>query len=90
MIDFGLAALTEPPGDLTVPHETVGTPACMSPEQAISSRDLTTAADVYALGAVLLFAVTAHYPYQRPTVPAMLAAIANRDTPPDLSGIPER
>ena len=40
----------------------------MAPEQVNSAKDLTTAADVYSLGAVLVFALTAHYPYQRPTV----------------------
>ena len=72
MIDFGLAALTEAPGDITKTADTIGTPVCMAPEQARSSRDLTTAADVYALGAVLAFALTARYPYTRPSIPATL------------------
>ena len=53
VIDFGLAALTATPGDLTRTDETIGTPVCMSPEQVNSAKDLTTAADVYSLGAVL-------------------------------------
>jgi len=89
VIDFGLAALTATPGDLTRTDETIGTPVCMSPEQVNSAKDLTVAADVYSLGAVLLYALTAHYPYQRPTVPAMLYAIADAATPPDLAGVPE-
>lgn len=89
VIDFGLAALLEAPGELTRSTETIGSPVCMAPEQVNSAKDLTTAADVYSLGAVLLYAMTAHYPYERPTLPAMLAAIASWDTPPDLSGVPE-
>jgi serine/threonine protein kinase len=89
VIDFGLAALAEAPGDLTKTADTIGTPVCMAPEQARSSRDLTTAADVYALGAVLAFALTARYPYARPSIPATLLAIADLATPPDLYGIPE-
>lgn len=89
VIDFGLAALTEAQGDLTRTSEIIGTPACMAPEQAHSARDLTRAVDVYSLGVVLLFAVTGHYPYQRPTAPAMLFAIADPATPPDLSGLPD-
>ena len=89
VIDFGLAALTATPGDLTRTDETIGTPVCMSPEQVNSAKDLTTAADVYSLGAVLVFALTAHYPYERPTVPATLYAIADAATPPDLAGVPE-
>ena len=89
VIDFGLAALAGAPGDLTRTAETIGTPVCMAPEQVNSAKDLTTAADVYSLGAVLVFALTAHYPYTRPTVPAMLYAIADAATPPDLAGVPE-
>jgi serine/threonine protein kinase len=89
VIDFGLAALTAAPGDLTRSTETIGTPVCMAPEQVKSAKDLTSAADVYSLGAVLVFALTAHYPYQRPTVPATLYAIADAATPPDLAGVPE-
>ena len=89
VIDFGLAALMAAPGDLTRTSETIGTPVCMAPEQVNSAKDLTTAVDVYSLGAVLLFALTAHYPYERPTVPAMLAAIASPAASPDLSGVPE-
>jgi serine/threonine protein kinase len=72
VIDFGLAALTAAPGDLTRTADTIGTPVCMAPEQVRSARDLTTEADVYSFGVVLLFALTGHYPYQRPTVQAML------------------
>jgi eukaryotic-like serine/threonine-protein kinase len=61
----------------------------MAPEQVNSAKDLTTAADVYSLGAVLVFALTGHYPYERQTVPTLLHAIADAATPPDLAGVPE-
>jgi eukaryotic-like serine/threonine-protein kinase len=89
VIDFGLAALTAAPGDLTHTSETIGTPVCMAPEQVTSAKDLTTAADIYSLGAVLVFALAAHYPYERPTGPATLHAIADAGTRPDLAGVPE-
>jgi eukaryotic-like serine/threonine-protein kinase len=89
VIDFGLAALTRAPGDLTRTSQMIGTPVCMAPEQANSPKDLPPATDVYALGAVLLFALTGHYPYSRPTLPAMLVAITDAATPPDLSGVPQ-
>ena len=62
VIDFGLAVLTDRPGHLTVTNDVLGTPACMSPEQAISSRDVTAATDVYALGATLTFAMAKALP----------------------------
>ena len=67
----------------------LGTPVCMAPEQAKSPKDLTAAVDVYALGTVLMFAMTGRYPYERPTVPALLLAITDPATEPDLSGLPE-
>jgi len=89
IIDFGLAGLKDTTGDITHTSGMLGTPVCMAPEQAVSPKDLTAAVDVYALGVVLMFAMTGRYPYERPTVPALLLAIADPATDPDLSGLPE-
>ena len=89
VIDFGLAGLADSTGDITHTSGMLGTPVCMAPEQAKSPTDLTAAVDVYALGAVLMFAMTGRYPYERPTVPALLLAITDPATDPDLSGLPE-
>ncbi len=52
--DFGLARDADDVHDLTITGVVLGTPAYMSPEQAAGvSRGLTTATDVYALGAIL-------------------------------------
>jgi serine/threonine protein kinase len=66
----------------------LGTPLCMSPEQAISSRDVTAATDVYALGATLTYAAAKHYPYEGETARDIQNAITNAAIDPDLSGIP--
>ncbi|QBI56471.1 serine/threonine-protein kinase [Streptomonospora litoralis] len=89
VIDFGLVALGGPGSELTATGATVGTPACMAPEQVDSPDDVAAAADVYGLGATLLYAVTGHYPYQRPAIPAVLAALTSEDVLPDLGGAPE-
>jgi serine/threonine protein kinase len=89
VIDFGLAGLIDGTGDITHTSGMVGTPVCMAPEQAASPKDLTAAVDVYALGAVLMFAMTGRYPYERPTVPALLLAVTDPATDPDLSGLSE-
>jgi eukaryotic-like serine/threonine-protein kinase len=89
VIDFGLVGLRDSTGDITHTSGMLGTPVCMAPEQASSPKNLTTAIDVYALGAVLMFAMTGRYPYERPTVPALLLAITDPATDPDLSGLPE-
>jgi eukaryotic-like serine/threonine-protein kinase len=89
VIDFGLAGLEDGTGDITHTSGMVGTPVCMAPEQARSPSDLTAAVDVYALGAVLTFAMTGRYPYERPSVPALLLALTDPATDPDLTGLPE-
>lgn len=88
VIDFGLAGLKDSTGDITHTSGLLGTPVCMAPEQAKSPKDLTAGVDVFALGAVLMFAMTGRYPYERPTVPALLLAITDPATDPDLSGLP--
>jgi len=90
VIDFGLVGLLDEAGDITTTGERLGTPACMAPEQVNSARDLPPATDVYALGATLTFALTGHYLYQRPGSQAVMAAIADVNAAPDLSGLPDQ
>jgi serine/threonine protein kinase len=88
VIYFGLAALAEQSGHLTGTNQVLGTPVCMSPEQAISSRKVTAATDVYALGATLAYAAARHYPYEAGTTREIQNAIADPAADPDLSGVP--
>ena len=54
LTDFGLAKLVETESTLTKTMAVLGTPAFISPEQAAGkTNQLTTAVDVYGLGAVL-------------------------------------
>ncbi|MGV9577219.1 serine/threonine-protein kinase [Streptomyces sp. NPDC003509] len=88
VIDFGLAVLAERRTTLTATGFVVGSVLCMPPEQARGEHQLDRSADVYALGAVLLFAATGHYPYEGPNWQAVALKIEDPATPPDLTGLP--
>lgn len=88
VIDFGLAVLAERRTALTATGFVVGSVLCMPPEQARGEQRLDRSADVYALGAVLLFAATGHYPYEGPTWQAVALKIEDPAVAPDLAGAP--
>ena len=62
--DFGLAKWLEPTGRVTRTPTIFGTPGYIAPEQVNGSAgNLTTAADVYSLGAVLFDLLTGQPPF---------------------------
>lgn len=64
LTDFGLAKLVEYESTITLSHSMLGTPAYMSPEQAAGkTKTLTTASDVYGLGAILYELLTGAPPF---------------------------
>jgi len=64
LTDFGLARLVESESTITRTVEVLGTPSYMAPEQAAGNNaQLTSATDVYGLGAVLYQLLTAHPPF---------------------------
>ncbi|MGQ5648577.1 serine/threonine-protein kinase [Streptomyces sp. EKR5.2] len=89
VIDFGLAVFAESTVSLTAPHTVVGTPSCMPPEQANGEKPLTPAVDVYALGAVLLFAASGHPPYRADNINLLFHHVVDPAFAPDLSGAPD-
>jgi serine/threonine protein kinase/predicted ATPase len=91
VLDFGLARLTatgddgESAADTAVhtqPGVVIGTPAYMSPEQATGQR-LTSATDIFSLGAVFYEIVTGQKPFHSPTpVGTLHAVIYEQPVPP--------
>src|SRR5262249_50308632 len=61
--DFGLAKHLSGPAGQTQSGAILGTPEYMSPEQAAARKDLSTATDVYSLGAVLYDLLTGRPPF---------------------------
>jgi serine/threonine-protein kinase len=64
LTDFGLARLVETESTVTRTMEVLGTPSYMAPEQAVGNNArLTSATDIYGLGAVLYQLLTGHPPF---------------------------
>jgi WD40 repeat protein/serine/threonine protein kinase len=90
LTDFGLAKRVAGPGQeagrgtLTESGAIVGTPGYLAPEQVRGeSKRLTTAADIYALGAVLYDLLTGRAPFQADTpLEALLQVETAEPVPP--------
>jgi serine/threonine protein kinase/Tfp pilus assembly protein PilF len=64
LTDFGLARLAEAESTVTRTKEVMGTPSYMAPEQAVGDNAaVSSATDVYGLGAVLYQLLTGHPPF---------------------------
>ena len=64
LTDFGLARLIEQESTVTNSFDVLGTPSYMAPEQAAGrAKELTAAADIYALGAVFYQMLTGEPPF---------------------------
>jgi serine/threonine-protein kinase len=78
--DFGLAKRVDSDSGLTLSGAVVGTPSYMSPEQAAGrTRSITTASDVYGLGAVLYHLMTGAAPFHADSVMGTLRQVIERD-----------
>lgn len=84
--DFGLAKLADHDASLTMSVAIVGTPAYMSPEQASGqSKRLTTASDVYSLGAILYELLTGTPPFQGESCVETLRLVSEHEPVPPRS-----
>jgi len=78
VLDFGLVKLTQDQGgvELTSDRTVSGTPLYMAPEQATGDRSLDARADIYALGAMMYFALTGRPPFPGATAFEVMMAHA--------------
>ena len=80
--DFGLAKRTEGDAGVTRTGAMVGTPSYMPPEQARAEKQLTTAADVYSLGAILYELLTGRPPFRAGTVFDTVMQVVEKEPEP--------
>jgi eukaryotic-like serine/threonine-protein kinase len=88
IMDFGIAKLET--SQLTTEGEVFGTPAYMSPEQALNQK-VDGRSDLFSLGSVLYAMLTGERAFDGPSVPNILAMIAYKDPAPAgsrVAGVP--
>ena len=82
LADFGMAALSDGGERLTLAGAVVGTPAYMSPEQALGQQTRAEpASDQYALGTILYELLTGSLPFRGPVTAVLFNIISTPPTP---------
>ena len=81
--DFGIARAAEGDARLTVTGIAVGTPAYMSPEQAMGEREIDGRSDLYSLAIVAYQMLAGELPFKATNTPSMLMKHIS-DTPRPL------
>ncbi|MCI3932330.1 protein kinase domain-containing protein [Streptomyces sp. AN091965] len=84
LIDFGIARATDGTASLTSTGVSIGSPGYMAPEQ-ILGKGATGAADVFSLGASLVYAATGEPPFAGDTSAALLYKVVHEE--PELGAL---
>jgi WD40 repeat protein/serine/threonine protein kinase len=78
--DFGLAKRLDGESSITVTGQVLGSPNFMPPEQAGGSRGkVGRRSDVYGLGGILYYALTARAPFQGATIETTIHEVLNTE-----------
>ena len=82
--DFGIALAVHQAGGnrMTQTGMSLGTPAYMSPEQAMGEREIGARSDVYALGAMGYEMLAGEPPFTGPSSQAIVAKVLTEQPPP--------
>jgi WD40 repeat protein len=80
--DFGIAKMMTEESGLTDTGAHLGTPAYMAPEQAAGDQQITTATDVYGLGAILYHLLAGRPPFQGATPMDTMRQVIEREPVP--------
>jgi serine/threonine-protein kinase len=84
--DFGLSCRIETAPASDSPRDAImGTPAYMAPEQVQADRGLSTAVDVYGLGALLYYVLTGRPPHRGASTYQTLTDVLSAEPPPPRS-----
>ncbi|MDB4900228.1 MAG: protein kinase, partial [Gemmatimonadetes bacterium] len=87
--DFGIARAAAGDSRLTVTGVAIGTPAYMSPEQALGERELDGRSDIYSLGVIGYQLLAGEPPFKAANTPAMLVKHVSEMPQPLLSRRPD-
>ena len=75
LADLGLAFADDDEEDLTKQGGTLGTPAYISPEQAVDPRDADVRSDIWSFGATLFHAVCGRPPFRAESAAEVLSRV---------------
>jgi serine/threonine protein kinase len=86
VIDFGISRASDM-STMTHTGELIGSPGFLAPEQVVGTGEVSPAGDVFALGALICFAVTGTGPFGRGQTAALMYRVVHE--PPDLDRVPD-
>ena len=82
ILDMGISKSVDEDSSLTMTGMIIGTPYYISPEQAMSEKDIDFRSDIYSLGITLYHMVTGSVPFNATTAVAIMMKHVKANFPP--------